>query len=80
MPKPTVNDHVGRVVIGFRQALSEEIDKYSATKLPPVPEPQTGRITTDYAIKVYASSCLFYDEGVEEWSGEGCEVRSVYMV
>jgi len=70
-----VNNRVGVWHFGVRQLSADEIDKYSMSNPPPVPEPFTGRLTTNFTLLTYTSGCYYSHVGDTEWSSDGCEVE-----
>ena len=67
----------GQWVVGIRELDKSEHDLYTSDNPPGVPEPFTGRPTSNYTLRTWMCSCSYLDKNTA-WSTEGLKVDSVH--
>ena len=85
-PNNTSEDHLYRyfldneqtanhqsLIFGIRELNSTEITRFSSSEvLPLFTEPVV--FTSDYKLRLYTSSCLYFDEDNQQWKSDGMRV------
>ena len=61
------------LIFGLRELNSTEVILFSSRKdLPTFTEPVV--FTSDYELRLYTSSCLYFDEDTRQWKSDGMTV------
>lgn len=70
---------LGDFYVGLRQLQPAEYDTYIASSdiTDKLWKGGENTFTGNYSIKIYTSSCVYYDEQKEDWMTDGCRVSNM---